>query len=75
MKWHEKVNKLLSLGFTQTEIATHLGCSQALVGALSKQARGKNLNYETGSRLIELLKKAESKAIIPAKPKGKRNDK
>lgn len=69
MKWHEKVNKLLDLGFTQTEIATHLGCSQALVGALSKQTRGKNLNYETGARLIELLEKAESKIITPMKGK------
>lgn len=65
--WKEIITKLIEFGFTQQEIATYSNCSQSYIAALIANRRGKSLSFEIGTKLKEMLNKAETKEILPKK--------
>lgn len=65
--WKEIITKLIYLGFTQQEIATYSNCSQSYIAAIVKNKRGKSLSFEIGTKLKEMLDKAERKEILAKK--------
>ena len=57
MNWQKLVSDIAGAGFTQQQIASHIGCSQSFINAVIKGGRGKNMKYEYGEKLIKLHKK------------------
>ena len=69
MNWQEKIKEIIDSGMSQTEIATHAGCSN---NTIHMQYRGKTLDptFELGNKILELNKKAKAKAKRANKEKA-----
>lgn len=56
-QWQNKIIDLKKKGFTQTEIAAQVGCSQNYISNLENGLCGKRLSYEYAKKLNALWEK------------------
>lgn len=54
MDWKKIVSDLLESGLTQEELGKKVQCSQTLISGLLTKARGKQLSFEIGIKLVNL---------------------
>lgn len=64
-KWQLILRNLTNAGFSQQEIASLIGCSQAQVNFMIHGARGKRLSFDIAQKLVAIDEKLQRNEISP----------
>ena len=73
MDWAEIVRQLEGAGLKQVEIADACGCRQPTIAELKSRRRGKRVNYDIGTKLVDLWRAKcarGSKQAVPPSDNG-----